>query len=102
MPKSENFAREQPSALSAEEVEIPSQQDETTGSEQESDAEVSFHTFRHQAQPQSFLTVGAQEKRCNKCGDSTHLEGFQYPAKKFQCKVCHKFGHHTSLCFQKI
>ena len=34
-----------------EEAEIPSQQDETTSSEQESDAEVSFHTFRHQAQP---------------------------------------------------
>ena len=52
MPKSKNYAREQPSTLSAEEVEIPSQHDETTSSEQESDAEVSFHTFRHQAQPQ--------------------------------------------------
>ena len=40
--------------------------------------------------------------RCNKCGDSAHLEGFQCPAKKFQCKACHKFGHYTSLCFQKI
>ena len=39
--------------------------------------------------------------RCSKCGDSAHLEGFQYPAKKFQCKACHKFGHYTSLCFQK-
>ena len=52
MPKSKNSARKQPSTLSAEEAEIPSQQDETTSSEQESDAEVSFHTFRHQAQPQ--------------------------------------------------
>ena len=39
--------------------------------------------------------------RCPKCGDSTHLEGFQCPAKKFQCKACHKFGHFTSLCFEK-
>ena len=52
MPKSRNSAREQPSTLSVEEVEIPSQQDETTSFEQESDAEVSFHTFWHQAQPQ--------------------------------------------------
>ena len=40
--------------------------------------------------------------RCNKCGDSAHPEGFQCPAKKFQCKACYKFGHYTSLCFQKI
>ena len=29
------------------------------------------------------------------------LEGFQCPAKKFQCKACYKFVHFTSLCFQK-
>ena len=39
--------------------------------------------------------------RCSECGDSAHLEGFQCPAKTFQCKACHKFGHYTSLCFQK-
>ena len=39
--------------------------------------------------------------RCSKCGDFTHVEGFQCPAKKFQCKACHKFGHSTSLCYQK-
>ena len=39
--------------------------------------------------------------RCSKCGDSAHLEGFQCPGKKFQWKACHKFGHYTSLCFQK-
>ena len=39
--------------------------------------------------------------RCSKCGDSAHIEGFQCPAKKYQCKACHKFGHFTSLCFQK-
>ena len=52
MHKSKNSAREQPSTLSAEEVEIPSQQDETTSSEQESNAEVSFHTFRPKTPPQ--------------------------------------------------
>ena len=39
--------------------------------------------------------------RCSKCGDSAHVEGFQCPAKRFQCKACHKFGHFTSLCYQK-
>ena len=39
--------------------------------------------------------------RCSKCGDSAHLEGFQCPAKQYQCKACHKFSHYTSLCFQK-
>ena len=41
------------------------------------------------------------KERCSKCGDSTHVEGFQCPAKKFQCKACHKFGYFTSLCYQK-
>ena len=39
--------------------------------------------------------------RCSKCGDTVHWEGFTCPAKKYQCKVCHKFGHFTSQCFQK-
>ena len=29
------------------------------------------------------------------------MEGFQCPAKKFQCKAWHNFGHFTSLCYQK-
>ena len=41
-----------------------------------------------------------QKERCSKCGDSTHLEGFQCPAKRYQCKH-HKCGHFTSLCFMK-
>ena len=39
--------------------------------------------------------------RCSKCGDTTHHEGFTCPAKKYQCKACHKFGHLTSQCFQR-
>ena len=51
----------------------------------------------------SFDPRGAhkQKDRCSKCGDSAHLEGFTGPAKKYQCKSCHKFGHFTSLCFMK-
>ena len=39
--------------------------------------------------------------RILRCGDSIHVEGFQCSAKKYQCKGCHKFGHFTSLCYQK-
>ena len=39
-------------------------------------------------------------RRCQKCGDSVHIEGFWCPAKKYQCKSCHKYGHFTSLCYQ--
>ena len=52
MPKSKNSAKAQPSTLSAEEVEIPNQQEESTNSDQESDADVSFHTNKLQALPQ--------------------------------------------------
>ena len=45
--------------------------------------------------------VHQNKERCSKCGDSIHVEGFQCSAKKFQCKACHKFGHFTSLCYQK-
>ena len=38
---------------------------------------------------------------CNKCGDTIHAQGFQCPAKKYQCKVCNKYGHFSSLCYQK-
>ena len=39
--------------------------------------------------------------KCIRCSDTSHTKGFQCPAKKFQCKVCHKFGHFTSVCYQK-
>ena len=38
---------------------------------------------------------------CNKCGNSIHAQGFQCPVKKYQCKVCNKSGHFSSLCYQK-
>ena len=41
------------------------------------------------------------KERCQKCADSIHIEGSQCPAKKFQCKSCHVYGHFTCLCYQK-
>ena len=39
--------------------------------------------------------------RYSKCHDTAHHDGFTCPAKKYQCKACHKFGHFTSQCFQR-
>ena len=36
-----------------------------------------------------------------KCGDTAHIEVFQCPAKNINVKLVNKFGHFTSLCFQK-
>ena len=47
------------------------------------------------------LPPSNNHKRCSKCDDTSHQEVFTCPAKKYQCKVCHKFGHFTSQCFQK-
>ena len=52
MPKSKNSAKAQSPGLSAEEVEIPNQQEGSESSDQESDVGVSFHTVRPQAPPQ--------------------------------------------------
>ena len=52
MPQSKNSAKAQPSTLSAEEVEIPNQHEESTSSDPESNVDVSFHAIRLQAPPQ--------------------------------------------------
>ena len=41
------------------------------------------------------------QDKCTKCGDSLQVEGFAYPASRYQCKNCHKFGHFSSLCYIK-
>ena len=60
--------------------------------------------YHSQVQPKKkFDTRGVHndKTRCSKCGDSLHVEGFQCPVKKYQCKACYKFGYFTSMCFQK-
>ena len=49
MLKSENSAKAQLSTLSSEEVEISNQEEESTCSDQESDADITFHTIRQKA-----------------------------------------------------
>ena len=45
--------------------------------------------------------VHKSKDRCNKCGNSTHVQGLHCPAQKYQCKVCHKYGNFSSLCYQR-
>ena len=51
MPKSKNSAKAQPSTLPVEEEEVPDQHEESASSDQESDADVSFHVIRLQVPP---------------------------------------------------
>ena len=39
--------------------------------------------------------------RCLKCGDTAHHEGFTCPAKKYQCKACHKIWTFYKPMFPK-
>ena len=43
----------------------------------------------------------ACSNKCTRCGDTLHVKGFQCPARKFQCKICHRFGHFTTVCYHK-
>ena len=47
--------------------------------------------------PFDLRNTNKQSNRCLRCGNTMHAKGFQCPVKKFQCKMCHKFGHFTSL-----
>ena len=49
----------------------------------------------------NMLRLDTCSSKCNRCSNTPHAKGFQCPARKFQCKIFHKFGHFTSVCFQK-
>ena len=51
--------------------------------------------------PSDMQRPDAHSDKCNRCSDTLHAKGFQCPARKFQCKICHKFGHFTTVCYQK-
>ena len=55
----------------------------------------------HKLPMQNQMSPSIISYRCPKCGDMAHHDGFTCPAKKYQCKACHKFGHFTSQCFQR-
>ena len=49
----------------------------------------------------NWMPPSNNSNRCSKYSDTAHCDGFTCPAKKYQCKACHKFGHFTSQCFQR-
>ena len=51
--------------------------------------------------PSDWQKLDACHNKCNRCSDTLHVKGFQCPARKFQCKMCHRFGHFTTVCYQK-
>ena len=51
--------------------------------------------------PSDLQKPDVHSNKCTRCGDTSHAKGFQCPARKFQCKICHKFGHFTTVCYQK-
>ena len=48
-----------------------------------------YHNKEKQRGPPVYKKYEAHERpdRCKKCGDSQHVEGFRYPASKYQCKI---------------
>ena len=51
--------------------------------------------------PSDMQKPDAHADKCTRCYDTIHAKGFQCPARKFQCKICHKFGHFTTVCYQR-
>ena len=51
--------------------------------------------------PSDLQKPDVHSDKCTRCGDTLHAEGFQCPVRKFQCKICHKIGHFTTVCYQK-
>ena len=59
-----------------------------------------YHGQQNQRQPQHFQRQ-QKPKECTKCGDTPHMQGFECPASRWQCKNCKKYGHFTSKCFHQ-
>ena len=51
--------------------------------------------------PSDLQKPDVHSDKYTRCGDMLHAKGFQCPARNFQCKICHKFGHFTTVCYQK-
>ena len=51
--------------------------------------------------PSDLQKLDMHSDKCTRCGDTLHAKGFKCPTRKFQCKICHKFWHFTTVCYQK-
>ena len=60
-----------------------------------------FPDFPTPWKPSDLQKPDMHSDKCTRCGDTLHAKVFQCPARKFQCKICHKFRHFTTVCYQK-
>ena len=60
-----------------------------------------FLDFPTPQKPSDLWQLDMHSNKCTRCGDTLHAKGFQCPAKIFQYKICHKFRHFTTVCYQK-
>ena len=51
--------------------------------------------------PSDLQKPDVHSDKCTRCGDTLHAKGFQCSARKFQCKICHKFGHSLQYAIRK-
>ena len=77
-------------------------------SQEEEDCNCNAETVNHRSleshtsgKPFDLQKRETHSNRCTRCGDTLHAKRFQCPTRKFQCKICHKFGHFTTVCYQK-
>ena len=56
---------------------------------------------QQQRLPQQLHSYSRHPNQCTRCGDSPHAQGFNCPAKKYQCKTCNEIGLFTKMCFTK-
>ena len=60
-----------------------------------------FPDFPTPWKPSDLQKPDTHSDKCTGCGDTLHAKEIQCPARKFQCKICHKFRHFTTVCYQK-
>ena len=85
MPQSKSSTRAWPPALHDEEVEIHTHPEESASSDQESDAEMSFHTIHLQALPQFTPTMYMPYIEVS-CMDWTVNDGLYHRFLKWRLK----------------
>ena len=56
---------------------------------------------QQQEQTNQHQSYDRNSNQCTSCGDSPHAPGFNWQAKKYQCKHCTKIGHLNKMCFTK-
>ena len=76
-------------------------QEETDFNHEEETTKPQVPGNSHILEPSDLQKLDVHSDKCTRCGDTLHAKGFQCPARKFQCKICHKFGHFTTICYQK-